>query len=182
MSNLSDVTGYLTRWIDSVAALIVGALSSLGTRKRVQVSEEDDGSFVFQSGTGATPSGPPFERALIADDHSGNVAALLRGSRAELVLRPSRFLFRPLELPKRATEFLGGVVRAQIDRLTPWTAIDAAFGYGVPAEAGPDRMVVTVAATARTMVQPLVDALSAAGADAVVVTTVPPGADPIQVL
>ncbi|MGZ6195913.1 MAG: PilN domain-containing protein [Candidatus Binataceae bacterium] len=153
----------------------------------MQVIEEDDGSFVFQSGTSTTPSGLPFERALIADgkitaDHPGNVAALLRGSRAELVLRPSRFLFRPLELPKRATEFLGGVVRAQIDRLTPWTAIDAAFGFGAPAEAGPDRMVVTVAATARGMVQPLVDALSAAGADAVVVTTQPPGGAPIQVL
>jgi len=46
-----------------------------------------------------------------------------------------------------------------------WTAIDAAFGHGLPAEAGPDRMVVTVAATARTLVQPLVDALSAAGVD-----------------
>jgi general secretion pathway protein L len=187
MSSLSDITGYLTRWIDSVAALVVNTLSSLGTRKRVQVIEEEDGSFVFQSGASPTPSGLPFERALIADgkitaDHPGNVAALLRGSRAELVLRPSRFLFRPLELPKRATEFLGGVVRAQIDRLTPWTAIDAAFGYGLPAEAGPDRMVVTVAATARTMVQPLVDALSAAGADAVVVTTAPPGGAPIQVI
>jgi general secretion pathway protein L len=186
MSSLSDITGYLTRWIDSVAAFIVGALSSLGTRKRVQVIEEDDGSFVLRQGV-ATPSGLPFWRALIADgritaDHPGDIAALLRGSRVELALRPARFLFRPLELPKRATEFLGGVVRAQIDRLTPWTAVDAAFGYGVPAEAGPDRMVVTVAATARTMVQPLVDALSAAGADAVVVTTSPPGAAPIQVL
>ena len=189
MRGLSDITGTLTRWIDSVAALIVGALSRLGTRKRVQVIEEDDGSFVFRSGSGAgtAPSSLPVERALIADgkvtaDHPGNIAALLRGSRAELALRPSRFLFRPLELPRRATEFLGGVVRAQIDRLTPWSAVDAAFGYGPPTEAGPDRMMVTVAATARAMVQPLVDALSAAGADAVVVTTAPPGEAPIQVL
>ena len=62
MSSLSDITGYLTRWIDSVAAFIVGALSSLGTRKRVQVVEEDDGSFVFQQGAGATPAGLPFWR------------------------------------------------------------------------------------------------------------------------
>ena len=67
MSSLSDITGYLTRWIDSVAALVVNTLSSLGTRKRVQVIEEEDGSFVFQSGTSPTPSGLPFERALIAD-------------------------------------------------------------------------------------------------------------------
>jgi general secretion pathway protein L len=150
------------------------------------VIEEDDGSFVFQSGA-ATPSGLPFERALIADgkitaDHPANIMALLRGARAELVLRPAHFLFRPLELPKRATEFLDGVVRAQIDRLTPWSANDASFGFGAPAEAGPDRMVVTVAATARAMVQPLVDALSAAGADAIEVTTMPPGAAPIRVL
>jgi general secretion pathway protein L len=183
--SLSDLTGYLTRWIDKVAALIVAALSSLGTRKYVRVIEEDDGSFVFQSG--ASTSDLPFERALIADgkitaDHPGNIVTLLRGSRAALVLRPARFLFRPLELPRRASEFLDGVVRAQIDRLTPWTAVDAAFGFGAPAEAGPDRMVVTVAATARAMVQPLVDALSAAGADAVLVTTTPPGAAPIAVL
>ena len=94
-----------------------------------------------------------------------NVAAMLRGSRAELVLRPARFLFRPLELPQRATEFLDGVVRAQIDRLTPWSASDAAFGWSEPATAGADRMAVTVAATARALVQPLVDALTGAGAE-----------------
>ena len=186
MSGLSDITGLFSRWIDSAAGAIVAALSGFGRRKTVQVIEEDGGSFVIQMGRDA-PSGLPFERAQIVDGkivaaRPDSVAAILDGSRAELVLRPARVLFRPLELPQRATEFLGGVVRAQIDRLTPWSANDAAFGWSEPAAAGPDRMTVTVAATARAMVQPLVDALAGAGADAVIVTATPPGAAPITVL
>jgi general secretion pathway protein L len=43
-------------------------------------------------------------------------------------------------------------------------------------------MAVTVAATARALVLPLVEALSAAGADAVTVLATPPGAAPIAVM
>src|SRR6185436_15034057 len=119
-----------------------------------------------------TPSGLPFERVSIVDGqivspHPANVETMLRGSHAELELKASRFMFRPLELPQRATEFLGGVVRAQIDRLTPWSANEAAFGWSEPAAADADRMAVTVAATARAVVLPLADALISAGADAV---------------
>ena len=186
MTGYADLVAYFSRWIDTTAQVIVGLTSSFGARKTVQVIEEDGGSFVIQTERNS-PSGLPFERAQIIDGkivaaHSGSVAAMLDGSRAELVLRPARVLFRPLELPQRATEFLGGVVRAQIDRLTPWSATEAAFGWSEPAAAGPDRMTVTVAATARAMVQPLVDALAGAGADAVTVTATPPGAAPITVL
>lgn len=187
MTGLGDITAFFSRWIDSVAGAIVAALSSFGARKSVQVIEDDTGSFVIQAAGRDTPSGLPFERVQIIDGqlvgpHPASIAAMLDGSRAELVLRPARVLFRPLELPQRATEFLGGVVRAQIDRLTPWTANDAAFGWSAPAAAGTDRVVVTVAATARALVQPLVDALVAAGAEAVAVTATPPGAAPITVL
>src|SRR5437763_1627773 len=186
MSGLSDITGLFSRWIDSATGAIVAALSGFGRGKTVQVIEEDGGSFVIQMERNS-PSGLPFERAQIVDGkivaaHPDSVAAMLDGSRAELVLRPARVLFRPLELPLRASEFLGGVVRAQIDRLTPWTANEAAFGWSEPVTAGTDRMTVIVAATARTLVQPLVDALTAAGAEAVAVTATPPGAAPIIVL
>src|SRR5256885_15703816 len=136
MTGLSDITGLFSRWIDSAAGAIVGALSSFGKRKTVQVIEEDAGSFVIQSGRD-TSSGLPFERAQIIDGklagpHPDAIAAMLDGSSAELALRAASVLFRPLELPQRASEFLGGVVRAQIDRLTPWTANDAAFGWSEP--------------------------------------------------
>ena len=185
MNGLGDIKAYLARWIDAVAAAIVTLLSSFRTRKSVQVTEDDNGSFVIHT-AGRAPSGPPFERVQIVDGqivspHPANVEALLRGSHAELELSATRFLFRPLELPQRATEFLGGVVRAQIDRLTPWSANDAAFGWSEPKEAGADRMVVTVVATARAMVQPVIDALTAAGAESVAVSTAVPDAAPILV-
>src|SRR3954467_5567349 len=161
MTGLSDITGLFSRWIDSVADVVVSALSSFGKRKTVRVIEEDGGSFIIETDRN-TPSGLPFERAQIVEGkivaaHPDSVAAMLNGSRAELVLRPARVLFRPLELPQRAAEFLGGVVRAQIDRLTPWSANEAAFGWSEPTAGGTDRVTVTVAATARALVQPLVD-------------------------
>src|SRR5215208_1622259 len=159
MNGLGDIKALFSHWIDSVAGAIVAAFSSFGTRTSVQIIE-----------------------GQIVASRPDSITAMLDGSRAELVLRPARVLFRPLELPQRATEFLGGVVRAQIDRLTPWSANDAAFGWSEPAAAGPDRIAVTVAATARTLVQPLVDALFAAGAEAVTVTAKPPEGATITVL
>ena len=176
MTGLGDITAYLSRWIDSVAAGVAGMLS-VRARRSVQVIEED-GSFVLQVAGRSAPSGLPFERVTIADGkltgaHPEAIETMLRGSHADLSLKPARFLFRPLELPQRAAEFLEGVVRAQIDRLTPWNANDAAFGWSAPASAGPDRMVVTVAATARGLLQPVIDALLAAGAESVSVTAMP---------
>ena len=114
------------------------------------------------------------------------VAATLRGSRIELALKPERFLFRPFELPGRAAEFLDGIIRAQIDRLTPWNASEAAFGWSKPNEAGVDRIVVTVAATARHLLAPYLRAVAAFDAQSIGVFTTSPehvaDASPIKVM
>jgi general secretion pathway protein L len=102
-----------------------------------------------------------------------SLASALRGSRIELVLRSSRFLSRPLELPKRAAEFLDGIVRAQIDRLTPWSAADAAFGWTPPRELARDRISLTMVATARALIAPYLRAVAGLGAEAVVVLAEP---------
>src|SRR5262249_49930763 len=127
------------------------------------------------NGKAAAPERIRIVNGEVVATGAGNAAAMLKASRAELVLQPESFVFRPLELPRRATEFLDGIVRAQIDRLTPWSAENAAFGWSAPVEIPNERVSVTVAATARTLVMPLVSAIAGLGADSIAVSTVAPG-------
>ncbi len=178
MTSLAGIRSFVSRWLDSVATALTGMFGTLRARKRVQVIEDDDGSFVFQPAGVRTPSGLPFERATIADGqfvaaHPESITKMLDGSHVELTLKSTRFLFKPLELPQRAGEFLDGVVRAQIDRLTPWNANEAAFGWSAPQQAGTDRIVVTVAATARALIKLVIDTLTTAGAEQVSVAAAP---------
>jgi general secretion pathway protein L len=193
MSTLGDIGTAFSLWIDGVARTLGGAAERFKSRQQVQFAQDEDG-FTVQltqpergKGRGKSRAATlPAHRVRIADGIVSDPlppewAAALRGSKAELVLQPSSFLFRPLELPKRAGEFLEGIVRSQIDRLTPWTASDAVYHWTPPGEAGNDRIVLTVVATARALVAPLVRAVTDLGATSVVVSTVAPGAEPIPV-
>jgi general secretion pathway protein L len=178
MNPFNQIGHVLSRWLDAVAAWIVAAYAKVVAAPGVRVVEEKDGTFTVQA-SGKAASAPERIRILngeVVAAGTGNVAAMLKASRAELVLQPESFVFRPLELPRRATEFLDGIVRAQIDRLTPWSAENAAFGWSAPAEIPNERVSVTVAATARSLVMPLVSALAGLGADSITVSTVAPGA------
>src|SRR3982075_3638082 len=96
---------------------------------------------------------------------------MFRGSRVEIVLQPKRFLFRPLELPARARDFLDGIVRAQIDRLTPWSASEAVFGCSPAVESGPESITTVIAATTRKVAMTYVQAVSIFHPAAVAVCT-----------
>lgn len=178
MNLLNQIRQMLSRWLDTVAAFIVATYAKLVAAPGVRVVEEKDGTFTVEANGKAT-SGSERLRIIngeVVATGTGNAAAMLKASRAELVLQPERFVIRPLELPRRATEFLDGIVRAQIDRLTPWSAENAAFGWSAPVEIPNERVSVTVAATARSLVMPFVSAIAGLGADSIAVSTVAPGA------
>ena len=131
--------------------------------------EDEHGEFVLQRGQEAASEDFTYDRIRIVSGQvdrrmSAGLATILAGTNVELVLRPDRFIFRPLELPRRASEFMPGIVRSQIDRLTPWDAADAAFGWSQSGEESLDKMIVTIAATTLGLIKPYVQAIADIGA------------------
>lgn len=185
MTILPPIQEGFSRWISSVATTVNGLLQRLRTFQDVEIVEDAPDTFTLRAVDGRSKSGKSksakTETLRIRDGAvegpvPAGVLAMLRGSRVAMVLRPQRFLFRPLELPKRAGEFLEGIVRAQIDRLTPWTSGEAVFGCTPPADAPGERIELTVAATSRALVQPYVKAIADLGAASVTVLAAPPQA------
>ncbi|MGA7385718.1 MAG: PilN domain-containing protein [Methylocella sp.] len=174
MNSYRAVVEASSRWIDRVATAIVEARESLRSRRLYRLVEQQDGAFVLQGTSQREAFDSAGETVHIVEGHidasvSAKLAEILRGAQVELVLQPNRFMFRLLELPRRASDFLEGIIRAQIDRLTPWSAAEAAFGWYPSTETGNDRMAVTIAGTARTLIAPFISAIAGLGADTIVV-------------
>jgi general secretion pathway protein L len=187
MTVMQQIGDAFTRWMNAVAVTIMAVVGRFRPQREIEVSESEGDLLTFRM--------PPQAEPEIVRDHSIRLCdlrieimpaawqLLLRGSMARLVLKPQRFLFRPLELPRRATEFLEGIVRSQIDRITPWSADKAVYASTPPVETGSDRITVTVAATARDVVMPYVEALTRLDVAAVDISTVveTPNAGPVPV-
>ena len=148
MNLLKTIGATLNAWTGSVAGAVIAGLDRVVSPRVVRLVEDDDGGFAVEA-TGKADSMP--SRIAFADGalSAPNLAPLFRGSRVEIVLQPKRFLFRPLELPARAADFLEGIVRAQIDRLTPWSASEAVFGCSAPARKRAESITTMIAATTR---------------------------------
>ncbi len=202
MNWLRKLLDRVAAWIDEVATDFIEWRQALRPPRSARLVEQEDGAFTLERAS-AKPEPPAARSALkkrlfhaprarpkpqahlpkslfhLADgaltrEDVAILTPLLSRARVEVVLRPERFLFRPLALPRRAADFLEGIIRAQIDRLTPWSAPDVAFGWLRPPEAPGDRMTVTVAATARRLLAPYVDAVGRLGVDTVTIATPAP--------
>lgn len=170
MRYLQAITQILTGWTDSVAAAIIAGFDRLVSARLVRLVEDETGGFTVETSAAATM--PPARVQIVDGQLSGaDLAPLIKGSRVEIVLRPTRFLFRPLELPARAADFLDGIVRAQIDRLTPWSASEAVFGCSPPATSGGESMTTMIAATTRKLAMSYVQAVSGLHPAAIAIST-----------
>ena len=164
-------------FMDGVATSVLRLRDRIAAPASVKLIERANGHFAIEQGAAGEME------VVVADGIaacSPAAANALKGKSVEISLLPSRFFFRPLELPRRAAEFLKGVVQAQIDRITPWTANEAVFGWGTPTDVAADRISVTVAAAARAQVVPIAEAIASLGPKSVGVSTTLPDHTPIN--
>src|SRR5437868_1174337 len=161
MKLLQPVSAILRGWTDTVAAAVIAAFDRVSSPRLVRLIEQDDGGFAVEAAAGKTGQVPRHLAFANGNFAESSLAAIFKGSRVEIDLQPRRFVFRPLELPARAADFLEGIVRAQIDRLTPWNAGEAVFGCSAPVASGSESITTVIAATTRKAAMAYVNAVSA---------------------
>jgi general secretion pathway protein L len=169
MTIISDAKGLFDEWVTAVAQAVDVAAGKYARRSQIALSGESSG--VLTARLVSAPKGavlPDISFRLANGRPSpalpSNWQAAFRGSRVETVLASGQVLFRPLDFPKQAEDFLDGMIRTQIDRLTPWSADDAMFGWSPPSAIGPDRIELTLAATSKQELEPLVQLATNLGA------------------
>jgi general secretion pathway protein L len=173
MTILSEVRGLFDEWMAAVAAAVDAAIGRYARRPRIVLAGESAG--VLTARLQSTPKGQALADISFRIANGRPSPALpadwqgaFRGSRIETHLASGQVLFRPLDFPKQAVDFLDGMIRTQIDRLTPWPADDAVFGWSSPSEIGQDRIELTLAATSKQEIEPLVQLAAGLGAQSLV--------------
>ena len=178
MNFLRRLAVLLSGWIDDVSLAVVSISAVIRPARKFRLVEREDLAFSVEPARGrsarsAAAAQVRFVDGRIAADAGAEAASRLAGGQIELILARRRFVFRSLELPQQAADFLDAIVRSQIDRLTPWTASQAVFGCGAPTETPNGRIAVVVTATARALVMPFITALETLKPNSIIVSAAP---------
>jgi general secretion pathway protein L len=185
MTILSEASALFDEWIASVAGAIDSMIGRYAPRSQIVLGGKNTG--VLTAKLKSARQGPALSDISFRISNGrpspplpADWQAAFRGSRVEADLAPAQVLFRPLDFPKQAADFLDGMIRTQIDRLTPWPAEDAVFGWSSPSLSGQERIELTLAATSKQEIEPLVQLAAGLGAQSLTAFAKPPAASDTQ--
>ena len=185
MAILSEASALFDEWIAAVAGAIDSMIGRYAPRPQIVLGGESAG--VLTARLKSAQKGPVLSDISFRISNGrpspplpADWQAAFRGSRVETELAPAQVLFRPLDFPRQAADFLDGMIRTQIDRLTPWPAEDAVFGWSSPSLSGQERIELTLAATSKQEIAPLVQLAAGLGAQSLTAFAKPPAASHAQ--
>src|SRR5262245_58018882 len=154
----------LKRWIDVLAGVFLAWREGRRERHTLTIAFENQRVVIRQTESrhDATLTG---QNSMLAGLVPGIAAPrAVRNSYMVLELPAEKVVTRSITVPAQAQKFLAGVVRNQIERLSPWPADNVVYGFDTDAS-GRDAAVVTVRIlmTSRTEVDVMRQRLAAQG-------------------
>jgi general secretion pathway protein L len=160
MAVIAESRQLFDAWIAAVTGAVDAAAGRLIRARTIRLDEGADGGFT--ASTVAATGGERLPAVSFRLDKGrpqpplpAEWKAAFRGSRIEVQLQPDHVMTRLLDFPSKAGAFLDGMIRSQVDRLTPWSVNDAIFGWGAPETKANDRIEVAFAATSKAQVDPM---------------------------
>jgi general secretion pathway protein L len=148
-------------WLGALASIFEDARAWRQKRNSLIVRKED-GCFVVRRANEA--DGAVFIKIPLGAQAPGESARSLRNFSIDFELAGAEVVSRRLDVPAQAREFLAGIVRNQIERLSPWPAANTVYGFGLAAQAAEATTIgVRVAIASRAMIEVVTDELTASG-------------------
>jgi general secretion pathway protein L len=148
-------------WFETLGAIFAEARDAWRTRRSIIVRKDGECFLVRRANE---PDGKVLANVAVGTRMPGEIARRLRSFFVNFELAPGDVVSRRLEVPTQAKEFLSGIVRNQIERLSPWPAGNTVYGFAIRAErtqAG--ALDVRVAISSRAMIEATSDRLAASG-------------------
>lgn len=174
MAMISEARQLFDQWIAAVEGGVDAVAGRFMRARRILLDEGADGTFT--AATASAKGGESLPPCTFRLDNENPPPLLpaawktaFRGSRVEVQLLSGHVMTRLLDFPSRAGDFLDGMIRSQIDRLTPWSAGDAVFGWSPATPIANDRIEVAFAATSKLKVNPLVQLVQSLDAASVAI-------------
>jgi general secretion pathway protein L len=120
------IAAILRRWIETLATMFVAWHERRREQHALTVAYENQHVVVRESRSGRDATHPHFRAGQKVS------ADLLRGARNSFVVLefPSdKVVRRDITVPAQAQKFLSGVIRNQIERLSPWPPNNVVYGF-----------------------------------------------------
>ena len=137
------------RWIEVLARLLLAWREQRRSQRTLMISEENGALLVRQ--TGADAGKAEQKPKVFSTATAKRIERSARGRFVILSLSPDKVVTRHLNVPAQAREFLAGIVRNQLERLSPWPTGEVMYGFHANAEDG-DSLDIEVLMASRTTI------------------------------
>jgi general secretion pathway protein L len=151
----------LKRWIHVLATTFFGLREAWRAKRSLNISVEAGQFTITKSGL---EGGSLLDVVSPGSQVSAAVARIARKGLVILELSPDKVVARNISVPSRAQVFLDGIVRNQIERLSPWQTDQTVFGFDAKVnQEDPTALDVRVLITSRTVIDCARDQITTLG-------------------